>query len=401
VAKTKIAFFTDTYYPQVNGLVTSIATSKAELEKLGYEVEIYAPNLGDYKDDIQTFRLRGFVYIPQPEYSFVLPFGKGFHLSKLKPSGVKIIHSHAMFGAGFVGLFCAWRQGIPLVMTYHTLFEDYVHYVPYIPKGITIWINRTLTRWMCHRAEINIAPTPAIETVLRGYGVKNRIEVLPTGLNAEVFAKTGAKKADFGVAENEIMLSCAGRTGREKKMDLLIEALALVDKKVPPWKLVIAGDGPERAHLQTLIEARGLKDKITILGYVSRAKVLDLMEGSDLFTFPSVTETQGMVVIESMGRGTPVLGADAMGVGWMMASKAGKETPALQARISGAARGGWLAKAGDVDDYARLLQQLMNDPTALKGAVADAEALAGDYKAEAINAKLAGFYEEVLRDSQR
>jgi glycosyltransferase involved in cell wall biosynthesis len=110
------------------------------------------------------------------------------------------------------------------------------------------------------------------------------------------------------------------------------------------------------------------------------------MEASDLFTFPSVTETQGMVVIESMGRGTPVLGADAMGVGWMMRKGAPGGEP----------RGGWLAKAGDVDDYARLLEKLMNDPVALKAMVPEAEALARDYKAEAINAKLAGFYEEIL-----
>jgi 1,2-diacylglycerol 3-alpha-glucosyltransferase len=396
MAKPKVAFFTDTYYPQVNGLVTSIATSKAELEKLGYEVEIYAPSLGDYKDDAQTFRLKGFVYIPQPEYSFVLPWGKGFYLSKLKPSGVKIIHSHAMFGAGFVALMCAWRQGLPLVMTYHTLFEDYVHYVPYFPQSFVKWVNKVLTRWMCHRSRLNIAPTPAIEAVLRSYGVKNRIEVLPTGLNAEVFAKTGAKKADFGVEEHELMLSCAGRTGREKKMDLLIEALAKIDERVPPWKLVIAGDGPERAHLQALIEARGLQGKVTILGYVPRAKVLDMMEASDLFTFPSVTETQGMVVIESMGRGTPVLGADAMGVGWMMGSASVGGDGLVQTKVPGNARGGWLAKAGDVDDYALKLELVMNDPLTRQVKVAEAQALAASYKAEAINERLAGFYQEVL-----
>ncbi len=349
-------------------------------------------------DDAQTFRLKGFVYIPQPEYTFVLPWGKGFYLSKLKPSGVRLIHSHAMFGAGFVGLMCAWRQKLPLVMTYHTLFEDYVHYVPYVPKRITVWVNRTLTRWMCHQAKLNIAPTPAIEAVLRGYGVKNRIEVLPTGLNAEVFARTGAKKADFGVADDELMLSCAGRTGREKKMDLLIEALAKVDKKIPAWKLVIAGDGPERERLQALIEARGLQGKVTILGYVSRPQVLDLMEASDLFTFPSVTETQGMVVIESMGRGTPVLGADAMGVGWMMGSGSTGGDGLVQTKVPGTARGGWLAKAGDVDDYALKLEMILNDPVTRQVKIPEAESLAKSYAAEAINQKLASFYEEVLAE---
>ncbi len=385
----KVAFFTDTYYPQVNGLVTSIATSKAELNKLGFDVEIYAPHLGPFEDDDKTFRLGGFVYIPQPEYTFVLPWGKGFSLSKLKPSGVKLIHSHAMFGSGFVALGCSLRQGLPLMMTYHTLFEDYVHYFPYLPARLVKWVNKVLTRWMCHRCRLVIAPTPAIKAVLEGYGAKTRIEVLPTGLNAEVFAKTGATKADYGVPEGTLLLSCAGRTGREKKMDLLIEALAQVDAQLPPWKLVIAGDGPERQRLQERIEGLGLKDKVQILGYISRAKVLDLMEASDLFAFPSVTETQGMVVIEAMGRGTPVLGADAMGVGFMM-----KEGAA-----PGEARGGWLAKPGDQADYARLLVQVLNDPAARQAKTVEAEAMAKTYAAEAINAKLAGYYREVLEQA--
>jgi glycosyltransferase involved in cell wall biosynthesis len=385
-ANTKVAYFTDTYYPQVNGLVTSIVTSKVELKKLGYDIEIYAPYLGPSDDGNDVFRLAGFVYIPQPEYTFVLPWGKGYKLSKLKPSGVKLIHSHAMFGSGFVALGCAWRQRLPLMMTYHTLFEDYVHYFPYLPARFVKWVNKILTRWMCHRCKLVIAPTPAIKAVLEGYGAKTRIEVLPTGLNAEVFAKTGAKKKDYGVDEDTLLISCAGRTGREKKMDLLINALAKADKSLPKWKLVIAGDGPERANLQKQIETLGLKEKVEILGYIDRKKVLDLMEASDLFAFPSVTETQGMVVIESMGRSTPVLGADAMGVGWMM----------KQGAKPGEARGGWLAKPGDLDDTARLLTEILNNKAALRAKVAEAEGLAAEYKAEAINAKLAGYYKEVL-----
>lgn len=394
--KIKVAFFTDTYYPQVNGLVTSIATSKQELERQGHKVEIYAPYLGPFDDGDDIFRLAGFVYIPQPEYTFVLPWGKGYKLSKLKPSGINIIHSHAMFGSGFVAWGCAWRQKLPLVMTYHTLFEDYVHYFPYLPAKWLRWVNKWLTKWMCDRCALVIAPTPAIRDVLKGYGAKGRIEVLPTGLNAEVFAKTGAKKADYGVDEGTLLLSCAGRTGREKKMDLLLEALAKVGDQVPAWKLVIAGDGPERGRLEQQIESLGLKDKVQILGYIPRAKVLDLMEASDLFTFPSVTETQGMVVIESMGRGTPVLGADAMGVGWMMLHAYRAEGSPAVASLQ--PRGGWLAKAGDVDDYARLLKWIMNDPAARKTKVAEAEALASEYQVQAITERMAGFYQEVLTE---
>jgi len=384
----KVAFFTDTYYPQVNGLVTSIATSKAELERLGYEAEIYAPYLGPCEDGPDIFRLKGFVYIPQPEYTFVLPWGRGFRLSRLRPNGVKIVHSHAMFGSGFVALYCAWRQKLPLLMTYHTLFEDYVHYFPYLPARLVRWVNKLLTRWMCDRCTMVIAPTPAIEKVLRSYGVNHRIEVLPTGLDAQVFAKSGVLKAKYGAGDHELLLSCAGRTGREKNMHLLINALAKVAPKVPPFKLVIAGDGPERAHLERQVKSLGLEGRVRILGYVPRADVLDLMEASDLFVFPSVTETQGMVVIEAMGRGTPVLGADALGVGWMMKRGA----------APGEARGGWLAKAGDEDDYAAKLLWIMNDAAARNAKAAETLSVAQDYKAEVLTKTLAGYYEEILRD---
>lgn len=381
----RIAFFTDTYHPQVNGLVTSVETSRNELVKQGHTALIFAPHLSGEVVEQDVYRLAGFPYYPQPEYTFVLPWGLGFDLRKFGSFNCDLIHSHAMFGAGLIAVPIAKLKKIPLVLTYHTLFEDYLHYVP-LPLAFTRWFNRAYTRWMCHLCALIIAPTPAIKSVLEGYGVKTRIEVLPTGLNAEVFAKSGAKKSDYGVPEDTLLLSCAGRTGHEKKMDLLINALAQADSQLPKWKLVIAGDGPERLHLQAQIDRLGLSAKVQILGYVPRAKVLDLMEASDLFAFPSTTETQGMVVIEAMGRGTPVLGADAMGVGYMMAKDA----------KPGEARGGWLAKPSDEADVTRLLVQILNDPAARAKKAEEALEMAKGYAAEAINARLAGYYKDAI-----
>jgi glycosyltransferase involved in cell wall biosynthesis len=378
----KVAFFTDTYYPQVNGLVTSIATSKAELERQGHTAEVYAPYLGACEDAPDVFRLAGFVYVPQPEYTFVLPWGRGFSLNRLRTRGIQVVHSHAMFGSGLVALMCAWRQRLPLLLTYHTMFEDYVHYFPYLPAKLVRWLNKGFTRWMCNRCALVVAPTPAVRDVLRSYGVRHRIEVLPSGLDVEVFTPSGSTKAEWGAAEGELLLSCAGRTGREKRMDLLIDALARIDAEIPPWKLVIAGDGPERKALERRIREKGLEAKVRILGYLPRSRVLDLMEASDLFAFPSVTETQGMVVLESMGRGTPVLGADAMGVGWMM-------------RREGGVRGGWLAKPGDVDDFAAILKRVLLDPAERVKKAEEARSLAAEYSAAEITRVLAGFYREL------
>ncbi len=382
----KVAFFTDTYHPQVNGLVTSIATAKEDLARLGHEAEIYAPYLGPGGDEPGVFRLAGFTYVPQPEYTFVLPWGKGFSLSHLRKRGIQVVHSHAMFGSGLVALYCAWRQKLPLILTYHTLFEDYVHYVP-LPGRMVRWLNRGFTRWMCQRCDLVLAPTPAIRDVLRSYGFRGRVEVLPTGLDEPVFRRTGASKADFGVAPGELLLSCAGRVGREKNMDLLVSALHRIAPQAPPFRLVIAGDGPERRRLERLIGKRGLSDRARVLGYLPRAGVLDLMEASDLFVFPSTTETQGMVVLEAMGRGTPVLGADARGVGWMMS----------QGAAAGEARGGWLARPDDEDDLARLLLAALRDPEARAAKAREALAMAQEYRSERLNRVLAGYYEELAR----
>jgi glycosyltransferase involved in cell wall biosynthesis len=234
---------------------------------------------------------------------------------------------------------------------------------------------------MCNRCAIVIAPSQAIKDVLLGYGAKTRIEVLPTGLTRDPYMKSGARKSDFGVPEGSLLFSSAGRLGREKSFDVLFRALASINDKLPPWRLVIAGDGPERKNLEAMVVNLGIADNVKLLGYVSRDKVLDLLEASDLFTFASASETQGMVILEAMARRTPVVAADAMGPGQMM--KGG--------------RGGWLAKAGDADDFAAKILAAVGDKAALQAQADKARELAFEYAAEAINVKLAGIYAEAIR----
>lgn len=375
----RIAYFTDTYVPQVNGLVTSVLASREELERTGHEVLIFAPAISGTRAETNVHFLAGIPYYPQPEYTFVLPWGRGFRLRQIGGMKIDVIHSHAMFGAGFIGGVVAWWHGIPLVLTYHTLFEHYLHYFP-APRRLGLAINRGLTRLMCSRCAVVIAPTPAIRDVLLGYGVTARIEVLPTGLTRNTFVRGGARKTDFGVDKDTLLFSSAGRLGREKNFDLLFRALTLLGDRIPSWRLVIAGDGPERKRLEKLAIELGIADRVTLLGYVSRTRVLDLLEASDLFTFASVSETQGMVVLEAMARGTPVVAADAMGPGQMMRG----------------GRGGWLAKANDAEDLAAKILTAVSDESARAQKAAEAQLLAREYAADAIYSRLAGFYAAVV-----
>jgi glycosyltransferase involved in cell wall biosynthesis len=375
----RVAYFTDTYKPQVNGLVTSIDSNREELAKLGHKVLVFGPLVPHTKPEQDVYRLGGIVYYPQPEYTFVLPWGKGFHLHQFEQFKTDIVHCHGVWGAWLAALLTARRKKLPLVLTYHTFFELYLHYFP-LPTAILAPINAFFTRSICNACDLVIAPTQIIKQALIRYGAKGHIEVLPTGLTADVFKKTGAKKAKYGVSKDTRLLSCAGRLGAEKNFEILFEAIAKAKPKLGKFKLVIAGDGPERKPYEKLVRQHGLQDEVSFLGYVSRKEVMDLMEASDLFVFPSVTETQGMVILESMGRGTPVIGANALGPSEIL--KSGK--------------GGWLAKPDDAQDLSAKILDAFK-PGVLAKKSKEAVALAKTFSAGNINKRLAALYKEVLK----
>src|SRR5262249_48884107 len=179
----------------------------------------------------------------------VLPWGRGFNLRHFKRLGIDLIHSHANFGAGLAAMALAKWAKLPLVLTCHTLWEQYAHYVP-LPHRFLMWFNARYTRWMCDQCALVIAPTDAMRKVLTGYGTRARVEVLPTGLTADVFRYAGAHKADFGVCEEKLVLSTAGRIGLEKRFHVLLDALAAVKDRLRDWHLCLAGDGPLRAKLE-------------------------------------------------------------------------------------------------------------------------------------------------------
>jgi glycosyltransferase involved in cell wall biosynthesis len=376
--KLRVAYFTDTYHPQVNGLVTSIDSNREELARLGHEVLVFAPNLPGQAPAENVHRLGGIVYYPQPEYTFVLPWGKGFSLRAFEKFKVDLIHGHGVWGAWIAAWITARRKNLPLVLTYHTFFELYLHYFP-LPKALLFPLNALFTRVICNACDLVIAPTKIIKRALVGYGATCRIEVLPTGLTKDVFKRSGSKKIRYAVPKNALFLSSAGRLGSEKNFEILFQALALAKPRLGNFRLLIAGDGPQRKAYEKLVLRLGLGKEVVFLGYVTRHEVLDLLEASDLFVFPSVTETQGMVLLEAMGRGTPVIAADALGPSEILAS----------------GKGGWLAKPNDAADLAAKLLAALK-PAARAKKAREAVVLAKTFAADKINQRLVKLYDEVL-----
>jgi glycosyltransferase involved in cell wall biosynthesis len=225
--------------------------------------------------------------------------------------GLSVIHAHSPFVTGWMGMRCARRYGMPMVYTYHTQLEAYVHYVPFETNATRFAANR-LTRTFANLADAVIAPTPAMASRLRELGVTVRIETVPTGIDIALFA-AGRRRDDVrernGVRKGDRMLFCVGRLAKEKSLELLFEALARAND--PSLKLVIAGDGPSRADLEQLAREFGVFEQSRFLGFVSRQDLPDLYASADAFVMASTTETQGIVQVEALAAGASVIAADA------------------------------------------------------------------------------------------
>lgn len=304
----RIVFFTDTYEPQINGVVTAIKLFERELEKLGHEIYIVCPRTPGYEYKENVFTLRSFTFKPYPEYRGALPSLK--LLKWIKDIDPDIIHVHTPVTIGLLGISTAKILSKPLIATYHTLMEEYfkIYFLPKkLGKKYSEFFSQSFikkyTKFFYNRADIVTVPSSAIKRRLGKCGVKKPIVVLPTGIDTDFF-KPERK------AEKNLVL-WVGRLGKEKSLDILLKAFSLVQKALPQVKLVIVGDGPERKNLEELAKKLSLNTEFT--GYIPREKLPEYYSRAYLLVSPSTTETQGLTVLEAFACACPVVVANALG----------------------------------------------------------------------------------------
>lgn len=326
----RAGFFTEVYHPVVNGIVASVDGLASGLRVLGHEVYCFAPRVPGYEErDEPVFRIPSLPLPVSAPYRLTLPV-----VSRRNRHAVinrlDILHAHSPFVTGWMAVRYARRLRVPLVYTYHTQLEEYAHYVPFEPHA-TRRAASTLTRSFANLADAVIVPTPSMRAHLDDLGVTARVEVIPSGIDLTQFSsgtRSAQLRASLGVQSGERMLLFVSRLAREKNVDLLIDALRASEV---PVRLVIAGDGPER---ETLI-ARALEfrvsDRVKFLGPVARGELPDLYASADAFVFPSVTETQGLVLVEALAAGCMVIAADAPPVRDVLAGAGRLVAPAARA----------------------------------------------------------------------
>ncbi len=309
----KIGIFTDSYKPYVSGVVRSIETFSRELIRRGHEIYIFAPRYPGTRQEHGIFRFPSFRTPFHPEFYIALPLSwqaKQF----VKSRGLEIIHVHSPFVIGRLGASFARRLGVPLVFTYHTLYDQYIHYFPFA-RGLARHVVIHMARGFCNRCDLVITPTGVIKNLLEKYGVRRPIVPIPTGIYPEQF-RAGDPcflYENFGIPREEKILLFVGRIGKEKNLDFLFRVFRLVLQKHQAVTLVLVGSGPEKEALEAYTEELGIGSKVVFTGLLPPDVVAGAYQSADLFVFPSLTETQGLVLLEAMAAGLPVVARAAFG----------------------------------------------------------------------------------------
>ena len=311
----RIAIFTNAYLPSISGVVNSITLFRKGLIAAGHEVHVFAPEYEDYEDEEPyIFRFPALDLSDQFDISLIVPIK---NLIEPAVGGVKpaLIHSQHPIWMGDLAVSFARSLNIPLVFTFHTQYEKYAqHYVPVAPKLAGLITDEVVKRYLRHCQHV-VVPTESIrEMLVQDYGIERGVSVVPTPVDLQKFRDIQPEKvrARFGLEGKEVLLF-VGRLAREKGLDMLLQAFTLIHKQRPEVRLLLLGRGPYEDALKAKLAKLGFQDFVVIAGAVPHEEVPGYYAAADLFVFPSTTETQGLVIIEAMAAGLPIVAVRAPG----------------------------------------------------------------------------------------
>lgn len=320
----KVVVGTDTYWPRVNGVTVSVNTLKNELEKLGHECYIFAPRYKDENDnDPHIIRVPALpVSTISKEDRLTNPLASSKVFKKLRKIKPDIIHVQTEFTMGMMIKKFAMKNKIPLVITCHTFWEEYIHhYIPYFPEKMEKSLVRFLTRKFFEGAKFIIVPTTRMEEKLKEYNVKAQTRVVPTGIPKEEFEGVDKKYEKensflyekYPFIKGKKILLYVGRVGEEKNLSFLLRSMKKLKEKLKDFVLLIVGDGPKREEYEKMSVQLGIQENVVFTGYMDRKIIKKVYALADVFTFASKTETQGLVTVEAMICRTPVVAIGIMG----------------------------------------------------------------------------------------
>ncbi len=313
----KIAFFCDAYVPTKNGVATSALTTAQELRARGHRVIIFAPRFNDYEDtDPDVVRFVAGHWFKARDYPVAFPV-----LSRIAPRAAlmfrqmkfDLVHTHSPFVLGGIGAHWARYNFVPLVWTFHTLYHHYAHYSIASPRTSRAYIMYRV-RNMLRASDRVIAPSHAVERVIKSLFPTAPTQVLPTGVNLGKFKNGNRNRVrdEYGFAPDDVVLLYVGRIAPEKNLGFLLRAVAplLKTKKV---QMLVVGGGPSIEQYQELARKMAVGHRVKFTGFIDPSTIADYYAAGDIFTFASRTETQGLSIAEALCAGKPCVVVNAMG----------------------------------------------------------------------------------------
>lgn len=308
----RVGIFSDTYRPQVNGVVSSILTLEKELRKKGHKVYIITTTDPDAPTvEPNVLRIPSVEFKPLPQYRLGMLYSSKI-IKKIKRLELDIIHSQTEWGVGTFARFAAINLEIPLVHTYHTLYEYYTHYVT---RGhFTVPAKKlaaAISKFYCEKCNALIVPTRKVEDILYSYDVDKDMNIIPTGIELDKFYRENYTdeeirfmRENFGIKDTDFLCVYIGRIAKEKSIDVLIDMFSKITDET--YKFMIVGRGPVIEDLKEQAEKLGINDRVIFTGEVPHDKVPVYYQIGDVFLNASISETQGLTFVEAMAAKTPV-----------------------------------------------------------------------------------------------
>lgn len=309
----KILIATEWYNPTINGVVVSVDNLRKGLQQLGHEVRILTVS-----ENKQSLWKDGVTYISSLNASKIYPgarialttLKRNRHIQELIRWSPDIIHTQSEFSTFYMAKYIAEQNNIPIVHTYHTVYEDYTHYFTH-SKRMGKSLASKFSKQILKKVSCVIVPTDKVKTLLQGYGVTASIEVVPTGIDMEsipLYIDEASKKnlrKILCIPEDNKILVAIGRLAKEKNLEEIMFFLSKINRE--NLKLLVVGDGPRFAYLVEYARALKISKDIIFAGMINHDEIAAYYQIGDVFVNASSSETQGLTTIEAIAHGIPVL----------------------------------------------------------------------------------------------